>query len=184
MAGQEGNCFLRVVLAQMLDRSEPDQIMFAPPGLGHLVSFASSRMDGLEFSYAEDAQEVLREEPDVVGITAVSENFDAACKLAADLRESFDGPMFLGGIHISTMPGNLPDEFDAGVIGEGEMVFLQLLRAIEVRGNCWKDSSGLADASSVPPQANLLHDSMIFHIPIRVFSEITGRRGIKTYSTF
>jgi anaerobic magnesium-protoporphyrin IX monomethyl ester cyclase len=128
------------VLSQVLDRDEPGQTTFAPPGLGHLVSFASARMDGLEFSYAEGADEILRAEPDVVGVSAVSENFDAARKLAADLRKSFDGPMFLGGIHVSALPGSLPDEFDAGVIGEGEMVFLQLLRAIATHGNRWRDS--------------------------------------------
>jgi len=131
---------LRVVLAQALDRDEPEQEMFAPPGLGHLASFTSAKMDGLEFFYAEDAQAILRKEPDVVGISAVSENFDAARKIAAGVRGSFDGPMFLGGIHISTLPESLPDEFDAGVVGEGELVFLELLRTIESGGKQWKDS--------------------------------------------
>lgn len=133
---------MHIVLSQILNRDEPDQKMFPALGLGYLAAFASERMDGLEFKYAETADEILAAQPDVVGISSVSENFDGARLLVSQIREVFDGPLILGGIHISTSPGSLPRECDVGVIGEGELTFLELIRAIAADRRRWKDSLG------------------------------------------
>lgn len=66
--------------------------------------------------------------PDLVGISSVSQNFDIAKKYA----EYFCGlgiPVIMGGIHISSLPENLPATVTAGCMGEGEYSFVSLLAA-------------------------------------------------------
>lgn len=130
---------MRIVVSQALNPDEPEHKSFQPLGLGYLVAFAEQHIDNVEFVYEEGPEKILGAKPDVIAVSSVSENFHYAGVLAYELRKVFEGPIILGGIHVSMLPRSLPRQFDAGVIGEGENTFLELLRAISRRGAAWRD---------------------------------------------
>ncbi len=77
------------------------------------------------------------EEPDIVGITATSISFYSAKNIASKIRVSLpQSYIILGGPHITASPGDLTSckHFDAAVIGEGEVTFLELAKRIESSG--------------------------------------------------
>jgi len=65
--------------------------------------------------------------PDIVGITAVSQNFNHAIRLAKLVRK--EGlPTIVGGVHISMIPECLTEDMDVGCIGEGELTIVELMK--------------------------------------------------------
>ena len=67
-------------------------------------------------------------QPDIVGISAVSEQYYSANKLASEIRKISSALLIIGGAHITAMPEQLKNSnFDLGVIGEGEATFLEFL---------------------------------------------------------
>lgn len=73
-------------------------------------------------------------QPDVIGFTAMSANFPTVTALAAAVRPFTAGPLLLGGSHLSTCPDELPREFAAGVVGEGERTLGELLARFAATG--------------------------------------------------
>ncbi len=65
--------------------------------------------------------------PDIVGISAVSQNFNHAQKYAKQTRKS-GLPTIVGGVHISTRPESLTEDMDVGCIGEGELTIVDLMK--------------------------------------------------------
>lgn len=100
-------------------------------GLGYIAAYVQQHMPGLEVKIAVTPQELLCFDPDIVGVSAYSETLPIARAHAAFIRGNKDIPMVLGGAHIATNPGDLPPEFDFGVAGEGEEVFLKLVQLLE-----------------------------------------------------
>lgn len=89
----------------------------------------NSIKDRYLFRYAQhwDVKKEMRSfHPDIVAISTVTQNYNYAIKLAAVAKEA-GASVILGGSHISAAPESLNDIFDAGVIGEGEVTFLELL---------------------------------------------------------
>jgi radical SAM superfamily enzyme YgiQ (UPF0313 family) len=96
---------------------------------------------------------VLSVNPDIVGITAKTINILNAHKIAEDLkRNGFTGSVVLGGAHLTAVPEETFlrfGAFDYGVIGEGEITFLELIERIQqkleinhILGLVWRDPSG------------------------------------------
>jgi anaerobic magnesium-protoporphyrin IX monomethyl ester cyclase len=72
--------------------------------------------------------------PRIVGITATTNLFDSALQTARLIKEELpEIVIVLGGPHLNAMPRQAmePDCFDIGVMGEGEITFLELIKAIE-----------------------------------------------------
>jgi anaerobic magnesium-protoporphyrin IX monomethyl ester cyclase len=65
--------------------------------------------------------------PDLLGISAVSQNFGYALGYAAECKRR-GIPVIVGGPHMSALPQCLSPEMDVGCIGEGEQTFVELLR--------------------------------------------------------
>jgi radical SAM superfamily enzyme YgiQ (UPF0313 family) len=117
---------------------------FAPPlGLAILASVArSSGLDVriidaacLGLSYQEAADEILKESPDLLGITAVTISIHNAARVAKLVKESkTDFPIVLGGAHLTAIPFETMKKFpsfDLGVVGEGEETLKELLDALK-----------------------------------------------------
>lgn len=68
--------------------------------------------------------------PDVVGITAVSQNFNRAARYAK-LASEHGLPAMVGGVHISILPESLTRDMDVGCIGEGERTVVELMRVFD-----------------------------------------------------
>ena len=65
--------------------------------------------------------------PDFIGITSVTQNYPIAVYMASFCKK-IGIPVFIGGIHISTLPASLSKNFDFGIIGEGEETFLDIVK--------------------------------------------------------
>lgn len=97
-------------------------------GLGYIAAYLQQEMPGLEVEIAITPQELLRFDPDLIGVSAYTETLPLAREYAAHLRRNKHIPLILGGAHLASNPEDLPPEFDFGVAGEGEDVFLQLVQ--------------------------------------------------------
>jgi len=92
---------------------------------------------------------------DLLCFSCLSQDFDDVIFLSKKFKENNpDKSIFLGGFHISSFPETLPVDVDVGVIGEGELTFLNLINAYcndkekfyaklyEIDGIIFRDSSG------------------------------------------
>jgi radical SAM superfamily enzyme YgiQ (UPF0313 family) len=75
-------------------------------------------------------------QPDVVGITCTTPTFPDARMTAQAVRQIRpETVIVLGGAHVSAVPAALSDDcFDVGVIAEGELTMLELVKQIERNG--------------------------------------------------
>lgn len=118
-------------------------------GLAYIAAAAREGLPALELDFrciSEDIEAHFQEfQPDLVGITTVSQNYNIACEYT-DYFIRQHAPVVWGGIHISIMPETLPKGVTAACLGEGEETFKELIHSIfngsfdKVRNNI----SGLA----------------------------------------
>jgi radical SAM superfamily enzyme YgiQ (UPF0313 family) len=98
-----------------------------PLGVLSLASYLEQSGLPVEIFVHDDLDKVIRFEPDVVGLSCVSQNFGHAQKHARRLKEETGCFVLLGGPHLTNMPDVFPDCFDLGFIGEGEISLTQVL---------------------------------------------------------
>ena len=103
-----------------------------PLGLGYLASALAKHFGKnlFEIKIIDRAvQELFGDfQPDIVFISSVTQNFDIARDYARFIKQQKKQiPVIIGGIHITMMPASLDDNFDLGVIGEGEETIVELL---------------------------------------------------------
>ncbi len=72
--------------------------------------------------------------PDVLGISSVTENIEFAKEIAGRAKQRWNPITILGGVHLTALPLQLPQEFDIGVIGEGEETLCDLITLIRRSG--------------------------------------------------
>jgi radical SAM superfamily enzyme YgiQ (UPF0313 family) len=79
---------------------------------------------------------VLKESPDIIGISMLTFSFLYALKLAKKLKEKINVPIVVGGPHVDYYPTEVLTHkcFDIGVIGEGEYVFLEIVKLFNENG--------------------------------------------------
>ncbi|MBW7957408.1 MAG: B12-binding domain-containing radical SAM protein [Deltaproteobacteria bacterium] len=116
------------------------------PALGLAYVAASAEKAGYEvkifdctlgMSHAELAEALKRERPDVVGITGTTPSSISMYRVARDVRSLLpDALVVAGGAHLTAVPGEVMKSapFDAGVVGEGEVTFVELVRHFEEHG--------------------------------------------------
>lgn len=104
---------------------------------GYVVKIIESASLGL--SLEKTLGDILREKPRYLGFTCNTASVDEAARIAQAVKErSPEVLTFVGGPHITALPEETfrrYSAFDYGVLGEGEMAFLNLLAAIEGKGN-------------------------------------------------
>lgn len=109
---------------------------------------------------------------DIVGITAVTQSVVAASKFARMAkRKNANTLLVLGGVHLSTAY-EMPEPFDVGVVGEGEVSFLELIMLSEfteetlknIPGICYRDKERKLKFTVPRPLVKNLDD---FPIPDR-----------------
>jgi len=65
---------------------------------------------------------------DIIGISATSQDFNRAKRIAKDIKEKNPSAIVvLGGSHVTWLPKTMTHDFDFGVMGEGEQTFLELV---------------------------------------------------------
>lgn len=91
-------------------------------------------------SYDAILDRVRRFSPDVVGLTAFTNEIKPAARVAAAVKELSSAiATVVGGVHASVLPERTLEEFpvfDTVVVGEGELTFVELVEALAARGRC------------------------------------------------
>jgi radical SAM superfamily enzyme YgiQ (UPF0313 family) len=146
-----------------------------PLGLLHIASYIREAghdpaiLDLLTIprDFKKITEHILTEDPDVVGLSAMTINCLNADKIARALRDKgFTAPIVIGGAHVSAVPVETLKRFEAidyGVIGEGEITFLDLLTSLQnnspvngIAGLVWRDKGQqIVINSPRPPIENL-----------------------------
>jgi len=75
--------------------------------------------------------------PDVIGLTAMTNEVNEAGELASQLKRELNIPTIIGGCHVTALPERTLEEFrafDYGVFGEGEKTTVELLEHLDGRG--------------------------------------------------
>ncbi len=99
---------------------------------GFDVSIIDAKLERLDFQ--QTLARVTALQPHVVGLTAFTNEIKPAAYLAALIKE--ENPSLLtviGGVHVTALPIQTLEEFasfDVGVVGEGEITFLELCEAV------------------------------------------------------
>lgn len=117
--------------------------------------------------------------PDVIGISSVSPNFQAACNIADEIKKHLSVPVILGGVHVTVAPKESMEKclsFDYAVIGEGEITFKELLDAIknntpvnDIKGIVYRENNSIFQTAP----RELVKDLDILPFPARKLIEYT-----------
>ena len=130
---------IRVGLLAVIDESTITrkllQRMCPPLGLLHLAEYLRLRMPQAEVRWGYDPEWMIGWNPDLIGLSSVTENFGLAKEIAAHLRSQTDRPLVMGGVHLTLVPEQLPESCDLGVVGEGEETLLDLVGEVERNGS-------------------------------------------------
>jgi len=109
-----------------------------PLGLGYLASSLRKEFgpDRIRFKIIDRAieQEIEEFNPDIVGISSVSQNYNRAIEYAG-IAKKYNLPVIVGGVHISALPSTLTSDMDVGVIGEGEGTIIDLVNLFVEEGH-------------------------------------------------
>lgn len=91
-----------------------------------------AKFEGL--SFAETAQKVKEINPDIVGLTAFTNEIKPSAYLAGLIKRELPNALILcGGAHLTAIPEQTMREFptfDIGVVGEGEQTLLEICNAV------------------------------------------------------
>ena len=98
-----------------------------PSGLLYMASYLEKYLNFENVIIAEDVETLIREKPDLVGISTYSTYIGRAGEIANRVKEESGVPVIIGGPHVTLYPDYLPEHCDIGVIGEGEQTMAELL---------------------------------------------------------
>ncbi|MCK4785461.1 MAG: cobalamin-dependent protein, partial [Desulfobacteraceae bacterium] len=97
----------------------------------HEVQMYEPEAQGL--TYEDIATLIIRERPDVVGLTTATPNFPRALELAELVKKNSKALVVMGGVHASAVPEfivtNHSHLVDVVVVGEGEETMLELVNS-------------------------------------------------------
>lgn len=123
--------------------SDGDEFSFYPINLLYIASYLMQRgwtvkvLDptAQKLSLADIDYIVCKENPSLVGITAMTPSIQSAVLIAKSLRD-YEIPIVLGGIHISNDPMFIKrfPYFDYGVVGDGEKMMHRILQGRVEKG--------------------------------------------------
>jgi radical SAM superfamily enzyme YgiQ (UPF0313 family) len=160
----------------------------------HDVSVTDAQVEGLSYPALQDR--IRAEQPDVVGMTAMTMTLLDVLKTAALVRQfSSSVPVVLGGPHVHLYPEETVSrpEVDYLVLGEGEVAFKELLDALgdtarlrEVQGIAFLDQeeyvntgirAPIDDLDSLPIPARQL-------VPYKKYSSLLSQSGAPVTTIF
>ncbi|MBT3219366.1 MAG: radical SAM protein [Proteobacteria bacterium] len=126
-----------------------------PLGVAYLAAVAERAghqatlidMNGLGTCFSELSQRLTEIEPDIVGVSFMTNQFGNAIKAAQTARSALpQASIVLGGNHASALPEESLgyDAVDYVILREGEVTFLELIEALEGQKIAPQDIKGLA----------------------------------------
>lgn len=128
---------MRILFLDAINPKNELETRYPSLGLGYLSSYLKLKLGAQNITakivYQNLEIEIKNFQPDLVGIRAVSQNYNRAMT-AAKVTAKQHLPVIMGGIHITSLPGTITKETDAAVLGEGEETFLKLIRLFRRTG--------------------------------------------------
>ena len=120
---------LKILFINAIEPERTIQCKYSPLGIGHLVSALRERFADLDIRIVSDdvGEAISHFQPDIVGISSVTQNYERAIKYAAIAKKS-GAWVLCGGVHISMLPSTLTEDMDVGIIGEGERTICELVQ--------------------------------------------------------
>jgi radical SAM superfamily enzyme YgiQ (UPF0313 family) len=145
---------MRIAFIRACNPEIPYQVSLPPLGIGYLAAYLKQKYWFAELTYHHTVDEVIAAKPDLVGISSATENYNSAVAIAQRIKDELGIPIIAGGIHITSLPHTLPDVFDVGAIGEGEITFTELVRLYhdcsptpadlaKIQGICFHENGGV-----------------------------------------
>ncbi len=119
-----------------LQVTNPLDVQWFPSlSFGYLKSYIEREFGGEVDFFRLTEEELFSRSFDLLALSTTSQDFGDCRDLIRRFRESnADSPIILGGHHITYLPGTLPREVNAGVMGEGEVTFADLVRLFREEG--------------------------------------------------
>ena len=128
-----------------------DEVFFKLPLMPRLLTFRKRLI-----------QEVLAWKPDVVAFSVITETYQWASQIAAELKKELNVPIVFGGVHTTLVPDRVVSNpvVDVLCIGEGEYPLLELVNRLANGGrlsdirdipNLWVKADGQIHRSDLRP---------------------------------
>lgn len=148
---------------------------------GHQVAIFDMGLDP-SLSYGQEVERILAFRPEIMGLTAMTNNVYSVFEMLHALRTSWRGPVIIGGPHATLFPEQVlaNGDIDYVVVGEGEETLVELVGALAahnlrpdatvlrgIRGLCFRDGqdvvcnaarSLISDLDALPFPARHLYD--------------------------
>lgn len=99
-------------------------------GLLSLAAYINQKLPNVKVKIIEGedpVSEILKTKSDLIGFTSDTLMFEKTLEYVKEIKEKTNSPLIIGGIHITASPESFDPVFDLGVIGEGEITFVELL---------------------------------------------------------
>jgi radical SAM superfamily enzyme YgiQ (UPF0313 family) len=129
---------MKILLLQIIDTHKTKlEIGYPHIGLAYIASFLKNEYPEIKIVIKNYTQfkDIIKEKPDIIGITSVTQNFEIAEKLIDEIYDTLKIPVILGGVHLTCVPDNLPKNTTAGILGEGEETFYELIKLYKENNN-------------------------------------------------
>lgn len=136
---------VKLLLVNAINSEAPDRL-HPPLGLAYIAaSLRKGFGNQIECRIIDGnlVDEIKTFQPDIVGITSVSRNYNIAKEYAAVAKQA-GLPVIIGGIHISVLPETMTSDMDVAVIGEGEETIKDLIGWFMVNGHLPTIFNGIA----------------------------------------
>lgn len=128
---------MRVLFINAINPESDFDTHYPALGLAYIATYIRKVMDGVEVKIlnSDETAKIREFAPDIVGISAVTQNMHWAILTAEFLKREFPGVVLvLGGPHQTALPDTLVPPFDYGVLGEGEDCMLDIVQALHDHG--------------------------------------------------
>lgn len=124
-------------------------------GLGYLAAMLENKGQNVlvidaklqRLNFERTVNEVVSFSPDMVGITAMTHEIDMAGRLATRIKEMVPSAfVVIGGVHVTALPIQTLREyqaFDAGVMGEGEYVLIDIIERLKEKNFDFSNLKGV-----------------------------------------
>ncbi len=121
---------LKILLIDAVDYRFEVEKRYQPLGIFYIIAQVKQRFAGIPIEFKLVNMNVRNElkqfAPHISAISCVSQNYNLA-KTYAGFAKNSGSAVIIGGVHISAVPESLTKDMDAGVLGEGETTFGDLV---------------------------------------------------------
>jgi len=100
-------------------------------GLISLAAYIRKKIPNIKIIIIEGInpyKKIIACQPDLVGFTSDTLVYKKTLQKAKQLRKKLKTPFILGGVHITALSESFDSVFDIGVLGEGEITMVELLK--------------------------------------------------------